>query len=90
MSEAAASGVLPIIVKCNTLGEVFPFPCKENAAICVNNAEDGAKNILKVLNDKNIINKYKPFMNDFSKKYFGPNDGAALTRIVEAINNLSN
>lgn len=85
LSEAAAANVLPIMLENSTLGDVFPCPCRENAAICVPGVKEAISHIERYMHYEEKRDDFKDHMAVFARKYFGPGDGKALSRITAEI-----
>lgn len=86
LSEAAAYGVIPVILKLKEQHSVFPFPEKYGAAIVAHNLNEAFVSVSQILYQPETANDTRENMKKFSLKYFGPRDGLAMQRILKLIN----
>lgn len=89
ISEAAACGVIPIIVQTRKSQSVYPFPEKHNAAIVTSNAKESTQEVLNVLEKPQEYEAMKVAMKQFSYRFFGPADGKAMQRTVAELERLA-
>ncbi len=89
LSEAAAYGVVPIILKLKEQHSVFPYPEKHGASIVTSNINEATEWVLKIMYQPETLNDVRKSMKNFSKEYFGPQDGLAVKRILECIRKAS-
>jgi hypothetical protein len=82
LSEAAAAGVLPVVLRLGERHCIFPSPENEGAAVLATTLEDAVARISLLATDESARKAYEPGMRAFAKKYFGPMDGKAIDRIV--------
>jgi glycosyltransferase involved in cell wall biosynthesis len=89
ISEAAACGVIPIIVQTRKSQSVYPFPEKHNAAIVTSDADEATQELLNVLEKPQEYDAMKLAMKQFSSRFFGPADGKAMQRTVFELKRLA-
>lgn len=85
LSEAAAYGVIALLLQLKPEHSVFPFPERFGAAISVHNKEQALESIKKVLTSKAYKESMVKNMNAFADYYLGPRDGEAIKNIVTHI-----
>lgn len=85
LSEAAAYGVIPVILKLSDQHSVFPYPEKYGAAVETSGIDMAEAWIAKIVYHPESVIEIKKNMNDFASEYFGPRDGLAMDRIVKSI-----
>ena len=85
LSEAAAAGVLPVVVRLGARHRVFPSPEEEGAAVLVTTPDEAVGAINSLASDASARKRYEEAMMAFTRKYFGPADGRAIDRIAEQI-----
>jgi len=85
LSEAAACGVIPIILKLEDGHSVFPFPERYGAAIEAPNVDAVMQWITRLLNDPGEQAAIKRNMHHFASRFFGPQDGNAIERTVNCM-----
>lgn len=85
LSEAAAYGVVALLLQLKPEHSVFPFPEKFGAAISVHNKEQAIESVVEILTNKAYKETMIKNMNDFANYYFGPRDGEAIKNIVANI-----
>lgn len=85
LSEAAAYGVVALLLQLKPEHSVFPFPEKFGAAVSVHNKEQAMESVVKILTNKTYKEIMNKNMNDFADYYFGPRDGEAIKSIVTNI-----
>ena len=85
LSEAAAAGVLPVVLRLGERHRIFPSPEEEGAAVLVTTPDEAVARISMLASDVSGRKAYAAGMTAFAKKYFGPMDGGAIDRIVEHI-----
>lgn len=86
LSEAAAFGVIPIILKLKNQHSVFPFPEKYGAAIVVKNEQEALDVVDDIVHNPKIFDEVLLKMQNFANLFFGPRDGSALENIINIIN----
>jgi hypothetical protein len=89
ISEAAACGVIPIIVQTRESQSVYPFPEKHNSAIVTSNGKEATQEVLNVLEKPQEYEAMKEAMKQFSYRFFGPADGKSMQRTVAEIERLA-
>lgn len=82
LSEAAAAGVLPVVLRLGVRHRVFPCPEEEGAAVLVTETEEAVAAIGTLASDASARKRYDEGMKAFARKYFGPMDGGAIERIA--------
>lgn len=87
LSEAAAYGVIPIMLKLNQFHSAFPFPEKYGAALVAESRTQALDIMSGLLSDRDMVQKIRKNMSVFVDQYFGPRDDMALKRIVHHIQN---
>jgi hypothetical protein len=85
LSEAIARGVVPVMIRTGARQAVFPHPEDEGAAILVHDLDSAIARIDDVLRQRPAVQALYPAMQRFSARYFGPMDGQAIQRTVDAI-----
>lgn len=85
LSEAVARGVVPVMIRTGAQHAVFPHPEDEGAALLVHDLEDALARIDDVVRKRPSVQALYPAMQRFTARYFGPMDGQALQRTVDAI-----
>lgn len=85
LSEAAAYGVVPIILKLQEGYSVFPYPEKYGAAVVVDNNDEALKWVARILHRPDTLKVIREKMLAFTEDFFGPRDGLAMQRIVESV-----
>ena len=88
LSEAAACGVVPVILHLKDQHSVFPFPERYGAAILADDVEEARHLIMDLLEQPELVTEIRENMRFFARKFFGPQDGLAMERIVNAIRRL--
>ena len=89
LSEAAAAGVLPVVVRLGARHRVFPSPEDEGAAVLVTAPDEAVDAISALALDTAARKHYAGAMMSFTRKYFGPADGRAVERIVQQIESVA-
>jgi hypothetical protein len=89
LSEAAAAGVLPVVVRLGERHRVFPSPEDEGAAVLVTTPEEAVESITSLALDAAARQRYVEAMMMFTRKYFGPADGQAVDRIIQQIESVA-
>lgn len=89
LSESAACGVIPIILRTKDSQSVYPFPEKHNAAIVKTELASVVQEVLSVTHSPDKYKSMKLSMREFSQRFFGPADGQALHRIVSVIEDIA-
>ena len=87
LSEAAASGVLPVVIRLGERHEVFPSPEEQGAAALASTPDEAVAIICRLAADSDARSGYKDRMSAFARRYFGPMDGGAVVRIAAHIEN---
>lgn len=82
LSEAAAAGVLPVVLRLGERHRVFPCPEEEGAGVLVTQAAEAVAAIGALATDGQARKRYDEGMKAFARKYFGPMDGRAIDRIA--------
>ncbi|NOQ81325.1 MAG: glycosyltransferase [Methylophaga sp.] len=90
LSEAAACGVIPIILKTSEQDGFFPFPEKYGAAIVVQSLDSAIKKINEVMQYPDRFREIRINMRRFSEQFFGPRDGKSKERIIRLIREIAN
>ncbi len=85
LSESAACGVIPFILKLEDAHSVFPFPEQHGAAIEVSDVEAALVAIESLLNDPVKQAVIRQNMARFTTEFFGPQDGKAMQRIIHCL-----
>ncbi len=86
LSEAAACGVIPVILQLDTSHSVYPFPEKHGAAIVVVSAQAAVDKVLQIQQQPEQFDSVRQKMQIFSQRFLGPNDGQSMQRLVGVIN----
>jgi UDP-N-acetylglucosamine:LPS N-acetylglucosamine transferase len=86
LSEAAACGVIPVILQLDKSHSVYPFPEKHGAAIVVDSAEAAVDKVLQIQQHPEQFDSVRQKMQIFSQRFLGPNDGQSMQRLVGVIN----
>lgn len=86
LSEAAACGVIPVILQLDKSHSVYPFPEKHGAAIVVDSAEAAIDKVLQIQQQPEQFDSVRQKMQIFSQRFLGPNDGQSMQRLVGVIN----
>lgn len=86
LSEAAACGVIPVILQLDKSHSVYPFPEKHGAAIVVDSAEAAVDKVLQIQQQPEQFDLVRQKMQIFSQRFLGPNDGHSMQRLVGVIN----
>lgn len=89
ISEAAACGVIPIILQTRSSQSVYPFPEKHNAAIVSSDVEKTTQEVLNIFRNPHDYEAMSMAMQKFSRRFFGPADGKALHRTVSEVERLA-
>lgn len=89
LSEAAASEVVPVILKIRDQHSVFPFPERYGAAILADSVENAVCLIIHLFDDAETLASMQVNMRVFGEKFFGPRDGGAMSRVVSNIRELA-
>jgi hypothetical protein len=87
LSEAAAAGVLPVVIKLAERHAIFPSPEQQGSAACAATPDEAVAIICQLAADSGARAAYKDSMRAFARHYFGPMDGGAVARIAEHIDN---
>jgi hypothetical protein len=87
LSEAAASGVLPVVIRLGDRHAIFPSPEEQGAAAFASTPDEAVATICRLAADAQARSGYKDRMSAFARRYFGPMDGGAVTRIAAHIEN---
>jgi hypothetical protein len=87
LSEAAASGVLPVVIRLGERHAIFPSPEEQGAAALATTPDEAVETICRLAADTDARSRYKDGMNAFARRYFGPMDGGAVVRIAAHIEN---
>jgi len=90
LSEAAACGVIPIILKSSNSHSVFPFPEEYGAAIVVNSLTAAVENIHRIMMSPDGFFELRENMRRFSVHFFGEqynNSTREVTDVVRAVVN---
>lgn len=85
LSEAVARGVVPVMIRTGAQHAVFPHPEDEGAAVLVHDLDSAIARIDDVLRQRPAVQALYPAMQRFTARYFGPMDGQAIQRTVDAI-----
>jgi hypothetical protein len=85
LSEAAALGVLPVVLRLGDRHKIFPAPEDECAAVLAGTCAAAVSAIAELLASDQKRATYAAGMKQFAQRYFGPSDGASLERIVHHI-----
>lgn len=85
LSEAAAFGVLPVVLRLGARHRIFPAPEEEGAAVLAESAAAAASALAALLANAERRAAYAQGMRSFASKYFGACDGSALARIAHHI-----
>ncbi len=85
LSEAAAAGVLPVVLRLGARHRIFPCPEEEGAAVLVTASDEAVAAISSLASDVSARKRYDAGMKSFARKYFGPMDGGAVERIAAHI-----
>ena len=85
LSESAACGVIPFILKLENTHSVFPFPEQYGAAIEVPNIDAALEAMDHLLHDAAKQLALRQNMARFATDFFGPQDGKAMERIVHCV-----
>lgn len=85
LSEAVARGVVPVMIRTGAQHAVFPHPEDEGAALLVHDLDSALARIDDVLRQRPPVQALYPAMQRFTARYFGPMDGQAIQRTVDAI-----
>lgn len=89
LSEAAACGVVPIILKLSDAHSVFPFPEKHGAAIVVESLPAALNKINNVMSHPEDFSELKDNMKRFSSHFFGEQNGDSVRRIVDEVRSVA-
>jgi hypothetical protein len=89
ISEAAACGVIPIMLQSSNAQSVYPHPEKRGAAILSSNRLDTIKKALDIFDNREKYRSLEADMKSFSQDFFGPNDGKAQERTVSIIKHIA-
>lgn len=89
LSEAAACGVIPVILQLEQSQSMYPFPEKHGAAIVVHSPEEAISRILEYRKSPENFDQIKARMEVFSQRFFGMNDGRSKIRMLNLINSYS-
>jgi hypothetical protein len=87
LSEAAASGVLPVVIRLGERHVVFPSPEEQGAAALATTPDEAVEIISRLAADAEARSGFKDRMSAFARRYFGPMDGGAIVRIAAHIEN---
>jgi hypothetical protein len=87
LSEAAASGVLPVVIRLGERHVIFPSPEEQGAAALASSQDEAVAIICRLAADTAARSEYRDGMSAFARRYFGPMDGGAVARIAEHIEN---
>lgn len=87
LSEAAAAGILPVVLRLGERHRIFPSPEDEGAAALATTADQAVSLISSLATNASARKEYKAGMHRFAIKYFGPMDGRATERIASLIEN---
>jgi hypothetical protein len=85
LSEAAALGTLPIVLRLGARHRIFPAPEDEGAAVLAESFEAATAAAKILARDAEARARYAAPMRDFARRYFGPCDGRAVARICHHI-----
>lgn len=85
LSEAAAMGVLPVVLRLGDRHRIFPAPEDEGAGVLVSTPGEATEQIARLLEDRDLRAAYSAGLECFSMRNFGRRDGRALERIVSQI-----
>lgn len=89
LSEAAAYGVVPIMIKIKDQYSVFPYPEKYGAAILTESENQAFDYAVSLVKEPDRFAPTRERMKIFANYFFGPQDGKALDRILKCINKTS-
>jgi hypothetical protein len=87
LSEAAASGVLPVVIRLGERHTIFPSPEEQGAAALATTPDEAVAIICRLAEDTDARSGYTDGMSAFARRYFGPMDGGAVVRIAAHIEN---
>ncbi len=87
LSEAAAYGVLPVVLRLGERHRIFPAPEDEGAAALASAPAEAVSLIRLLALDSSARAAYADKMSRFASRYFGNRDGRALERIAQHIQN---
>jgi hypothetical protein len=85
LSEAAALGVLPVVLRLGERHRIFPAPEDEGAAVLAESIDEGVESVVSLLGAAERRARFAAPMRRFAQRYFGQRDGGALDRIVHHI-----
>lgn len=85
LSEAAACGVIPVILHLSEQHSVYPFPEKHGAALISHSVEEAVEVITHIHDSPHDFADTRNKMQQFSARFFGPSDGKSLARMVGVI-----
>jgi hypothetical protein len=88
LSESAAFGTLPVVLRFGDRHNVFPSPEECGAAALATSPADAVSLILELVADSERRLSYRRAMEAFAEEYFGPMDGHSLERIITHIENV--
>lgn len=86
LSEAAACGVIPVILQLDKSHSVYPFPEKHGAAIVVDSVETAVDKVLQIQQQPEQFDSVRQKMQIFSQRFLGPHDGQSMQRLLGVIN----
>jgi len=90
LSEAAACGVIPIILKTSNQHSYFPYPENHGAAIVVESLDTAIERIVEVMTNPDKFVEMRRNMQQFSYQFFGPSDGGSVNRVVKLVRDIAN
>jgi hypothetical protein len=85
LSEAAALGVLPVVLRLGDRHRIFPAPEDEGAAVLAGTSAAAISALTELLGSDRKRAAYAAGMRQFARRYFGPSDDSSLERIVHHI-----
>ena len=85
LSESAASGVIPILIKLEYQEKMFPFPEDYGAVVVVDSVAAATGVIEKITTYPEEWVQIRESMKEFGENFFGPRDRMALSRVTQFI-----
>lgn len=85
LSESAACGVIPIMIKLKDEYSVFPHPERHQAALVASNMNEAYALILDIVRTPHNFMALKENMRLFSEKFFGDHSNQAMDSILTII-----
>ena len=89
LSEAAASGVIPILIKLEYQKKLFPFPEDVGAVVVADSMDSAVKVIRKVLWKSQDWSRVRASMQEFGNHFFGPRDRKAMDRVTDHLREIA-